>query len=86
MARPKGSPKLGGRQKGTPNKINKDLREAIIESFYAVGGVDYLVIQAKENPGPYMSLLGKSLPKDVNNNVTLNKTELLQEIVANLPK
>lgn len=29
MARPKGSPKLGGRTKGTPNKITQEARQAI---------------------------------------------------------
>lgn len=29
MARPKGSPKYGGRKKGTPNAVTKDLRERI---------------------------------------------------------
>lgn len=29
MARPKGQPKVGGRKKGTPNKVSKDLRERI---------------------------------------------------------
>lgn len=29
VGRPKGLPKYGGRKKGTPNQINKDLRERI---------------------------------------------------------
>lgn len=29
MPRPKGQPKVGGRKKGTPNKVAKDLRERI---------------------------------------------------------
>lgn len=29
MPRPKGQPKIGGRKKGTPNKVSKDLRERI---------------------------------------------------------
>lgn len=29
MSRPKGQPKIGGRKKGTPNKVAKDLRERI---------------------------------------------------------
>jgi len=86
MARIKGSPKTGGRKPGSPNKISKDLREAFIESFNIIGGVDWLVKQASENPVAYLNQLGKTFPKDVNNNVTLNKTELLQEIVSNLPK
>lgn len=32
MARPKGSPKLGGRQKGTPNKVTVAMRKAILEA------------------------------------------------------
>ena len=86
MARIKGSEKTGGRKPGSLNKITKDINEALIESFDILGGVNYLVEQGKANPVAYMSLLGKKLPKDVNNNVTLNKSELLQEIVANLPK
>lgn len=31
MARPKGQPKLGGRQKGTPNKATVKAREAITD-------------------------------------------------------
>lgn len=29
VGRPKGLPRYGGRKKGTPNKVNKDLRERI---------------------------------------------------------
>lgn len=29
MARPKGQPKVGGRQKGTPNKVNAEFRETV---------------------------------------------------------
>jgi hypothetical protein len=86
MARIKGSPKTGGRKKGTPNKIDSNLKDQILKSLIIVGGVDYLAKQAELNPGPYLSLLGKCLPRDLNNNVSLNKTDLLQEIVSALPK
>ena len=29
----KGQPKTGGRKKGTPNKITRDIREAILDAF-----------------------------------------------------
>ena len=77
--RPKGQPKTGGRVKGTPNKIDGQLKDAIIQSFYAVGGVDYLVQQARDNPGPYMSLVGKVLPKDINAIVDSNLTIILNK-------
>jgi hypothetical protein len=35
------------------------------EALYRAGGVNYLVKQAHENPGPFLQLLSKCLPKDV---------------------
>lgn len=47
-----------------PNKENRALREMILTALTEQpgGGVEYLKIQAVENPGPFMSLLGKVLP------------------------
>lgn len=57
MARPIGA-------KG--NKSN-ELKNMIIASFLddRVGGIDYLVKQATENPTAYLGLIGKVLPKEV---------------------
>jgi hypothetical protein len=64
--RPKGTPKTGGRKKGTPNKISSALKEAILDAAEQAGGEDgtvgYLVAQAHANPTAFMSLLGKVLP------------------------
>jgi hypothetical protein len=46
----KGSPKTGGRQKGTPNKTTGVAREAIALAADKLGGVDRLVAWAKEAP------------------------------------
>lgn len=61
--------KTGGRTKGTPNKTSAVLKDAILEAaekagadFGPEGMVSYLVAQAKANPGPFLSLLGKVLP------------------------
>lgn len=54
-----------GRPKGSPNKVNKALREMILGALSEVGGVEYLVEQARENPGPFLALVGKCLPKNV---------------------
>lgn len=62
--------KTGGRTKGTPNKISRDIREAVLESFSKVGGAEYLAKQAHENPTAYLSLLGKVLPMAVSGEVT----------------
>ena len=57
-----GAPKTGGREKGTPNKISGALREMILGALDDVGGQAYLMRQAEENPGPFLTLLGKVLP------------------------
>lgn len=58
-----------GRPKGVPNRITSLLKDAIIEAAINAGGEDgltgYLEAQAKENPGPFLSLLGKVLPMQV---------------------
>lgn len=82
----------GGSRKGSPNKITKQLRDAIDEAFQAVGGSTYLVNVAKDNPAVFCALLGKTLPKDVNvggqseNPVSVkleNSKSWLSEILAN---
>jgi hypothetical protein len=63
--KPKGSPKTGGRAKGTPNKMTKALKDMILQALDGAGGVEYLKRQATENPGPFMTLVGKVLPLQV---------------------
>lgn len=65
MARPKGQPKLGGRQKGTPNKLTADLKGMILGALSAKGGQKYLERQAEENPNAFLTLVGKVLPMTV---------------------
>lgn len=57
--------KTGGRTKGTPNKLTRDIREAVLASFESVGGAEYLATQARDNPTAYLTLLGKVLPMQV---------------------
>ena len=59
-----------GRKKGVPNKTTALLKDAILKAAQNAGGgddglVNYLTVQAAENPGPFMSLLGKVLPMQV---------------------
>jgi hypothetical protein len=55
-----------GRKKGVPNKTTALLKDAILKAAESAGGaeglVGYLEIQARENPGPFLALLGKVLP------------------------
>lgn len=59
--------RLGGRAKGTPNKVTGDLRSMVLGALKDAGGQKYLLGQAKDNPNAFMALLGKCLPKDITN-------------------
>lgn len=54
-----------GRPKGKPNKVTKELKEAILHAFDEVGGSTYLTKVAQENPQTFCTLLGKVLPLQV---------------------
>jgi hypothetical protein len=73
--RPKGTPKTGGREKGTPNKISRALKEAILEAAENAGKrlnpdaesgtVAYMEQIAIQEPASFCSLLGKVLPMTI---------------------
>jgi hypothetical protein len=65
MAAPKGHKRWGGRTKGTPNKITRELGAMIDGALMELGGQQWLVRAAKKKPEAFMGLLGKRLPKDV---------------------
>ena len=67
----KTSRNLGGRPKGSLNKNNQALREMILGALHEQGGQKYLARMALEQPGPFMSLLGKVLPTTLDGNVGL---------------
>ena len=59
-----GTPKVAMRKKHV-KASQVTLREAILESFTQVGGVEYLAIQAYTNPVAYLGLLKAVIPKEV---------------------
>jgi hypothetical protein len=84
-------PKLGvnrgnagkGRPKGSVNKITRDVREAVLQSFEIVGGAQYLAEQARANPTAYLSLVGKVLPLQVQGDLAGKMT---LQIVTGVPR
>jgi hypothetical protein len=78
-----------GRPKGSVNKTTKSVREAIEAAFQGVGGADYLMQQAQQNPQAFMTLLGKIIPAQVQADLTNSdgsfKPAVIQ-IVAAQPK
>lgn len=62
-----GGAKTGGRKKGTPNKLTADVKAMILAALDKAGGVEYLVLQARESPAAFMTLVGKVLPTQLAN-------------------
>lgn len=55
-----------GRKAGVPNKVTGDVKAMILGALEQAGGERYLAEQAVMNPGAFMSLIGKVLPKEIN--------------------
>ncbi len=73
----------GGRKKGTPNKIQAELKDMILAALHHVGGEDYLQRQAEAEPKSFMLLLGRVLPLQVNGKVDANLSFApLMELIA----
>ena len=54
-----------GRVAGVPNKLTRDVKEMILQALDGAGGAEYLRKQALDNPGAFMTLVGKVLPLQV---------------------
>ena len=54
-----------GRGKGTPNKINADVKAMVLEALHHAGGAEYLCMQAYDNPKAFMALVGRVLPLSI---------------------
>jgi hypothetical protein len=65
MAKAKGAPKSGGRQKGSLNKMKLEVKAAIAAAFDEVGGKDYLIKLATSDPRTFCALVGKIVPLGV---------------------
>lgn len=61
----KGNPKTGGRKKGTPNKSTLHVKQSIMDAFERVGGTDWLVRLADDDPKTFAALLSKILPSEM---------------------
>lgn len=62
----KGDKKIAGRVAGTQNRFTQSVKEAFIEAFEKLGGVEALVKWGHRNPTDFYKLVSKLLPVDVN--------------------
>lgn len=80
MAKAKGSPKTGGRQKGTPNKLTSTVKHEFEHAFGEMQKLpDVNLYQwGQSNPTEFYKLASKLIPADLNANlkgaVTVNGT------------
>jgi hypothetical protein len=58
-----GTPKTGGRHKGTPNKVTRLAKDAIAAAAEELGGADRLVAWAREDPANERVFWGTIYPK-----------------------
>ncbi|HXJ44241.1 MAG TPA: hypothetical protein VNH18_33445 [Bryobacteraceae bacterium] len=81
MAGKGGKREGAGRKPGVPNKLNSDLKAMILGALEGAGGQDYLQRQAEENPGAFLTLIGKVLPTTLAGSV--NTT---MQVVTGVPR
>jgi hypothetical protein len=76
-----------GRPKGLQNKTTTLLKDAILKAATTAGNGDmatYLAQQAKDNPGPFMALLGKVLPMQIDGSVTHEAGDTIAALMAEI--
>jgi len=56
--------KTGGRARGVPNRLTKEVRDMVVEALHNAGGVAYLERQALENPTAFLSLVARMTPRE----------------------
>lgn len=55
--------KTGGRKKGTPNKVTTSMKQAVVEAFDALGGVEAMTSWARQNKTQfYTKIVPKLIP------------------------
>lgn len=74
--------KTGGRQKGSVNRTTANVKAVLEEAFERLGGVEALAAWAQANPGPFYSLWGKLVPRDLKVEADLDHRMTLEELVA----
>lgn len=73
-----GHKKVGGRKKGTPNRISATVKEAVKLAFDEVGGVDYLKRVAARDPKTFVGVVGKLIPTEITGSLALSHEEALK--------
>ncbi len=88
MPRKKGTPKTGGRKKGTPNKTTADLKQWVFD--FINGNLDTFIenfkqLDQKEQFNIMLKLLPYVLPKQTENKISMDE-QLAQTVKESMEK
>jgi hypothetical protein len=61
----KGIAKIGGRKKGTPNKLTGTFREAVCLAYENIGGHEAFSKWASENPTDFYKIAARLIPTEI---------------------
>lgn len=64
----KGMQKIGGRKAGTPNKLSRAFREAIMAVYDAVGGDEAFARWAVKHPTEFYKIASRLIPAEMARN------------------
>jgi hypothetical protein len=78
MAFEKGHEKIGGKVKGTPNKLTRTVKETVLAAFNDLqqDAKANITSWAKENPTEFYKIAAKLIPTEVKGDVELNVKQL----------
>lgn len=62
----KGNKLSKGRPKGAQNKVTRAVKDAVQDAFDELGGAQYLLQVARDDPKTFCGLLGRVIPTQVN--------------------
>ena len=78
--------KTGGRQKGTPNRLSMSVKNAVLETFANLGGVEHMTGWAEENPSEFYRIAARLIPQQLTADIThkVNADELPDSVLAHI--
>jgi len=54
--------KTGGRKRGTPNRVTLSVKQAVLDTFSALGGAKHMTKWARKNPSEFYRIAAKLVP------------------------
>ena len=77
----KGHKKIGGKEKGTPNKLTRTVKEALLLAFNELQNDKKanLISWGKENPSAFYQVAAKLIPTEISANIEKVTVKVVRE-------